>query len=103
MTHDFNIFCRFTVCVAVVTGVWYQKVQNVAIFTNILDTIPAKSAKQCGMTCVSFPGCHGFDFNKEEKECVLHDAVVAPPNNPSINRTDEIHQSFGNLKSIYFT
>ena len=48
-------------------------------------------------------GCRGFDFSREEKECVLHDAVMAHPINQSINRGDEMYQNFGKLYifSIY--
>ena len=69
----------FLMCVAALTGVWHQIGRNPTLFTNILDTIDAESVARCGVTCFHMSGCSGFDFSRDEKECMLHDAVMAHP------------------------
>ena len=81
-----------------VSGVWHQIGEGAAQFTNILTTVDAESATQCGGSCLNWQGCRGFDFSKEEKECVLHDGAITAPVNQSINRGGQMYQNFGNSK-----
>ena len=75
----------------------YQTGRSAGLYTDTLGTIDAESAVTCGIACFKLPRCREFNFNKETKECVLHDATITSVS-LSVNAGDWMSEYFGNLK-----